>query len=90
MLDGTTAMPSSGHPASRMIAASLNELTGVWLAGRSRIGLPAASAGATLCETRLSGKLNGVMPATGPSGTRRTWATRPSFPGSQSSGTISP
>ena len=29
-------------------------------------GLPAASAGATLCATRFSGKLNGVMPATGP------------------------
>ena len=52
----------------------MSELIGVCDAGRSTIGLPAASAGATLCATRLSGKLNGVMPAIGPSGTRRTCA----------------
>ena len=33
-----------------------------------RIGLPDASAGATLCATRFSGKLNGVMPRIGPIG----------------------
>ena len=90
VVDGTTAMPSSGQPASSTICASLSALIGVWLAGRTTIGLPAASAGATLCATRLIGKLNGLMPAIGPSGMRRTWATRPSLPGIQSSGTISP
>ena len=64
--------------------------TGVCVAGRTMMGSPDANAGATLCETRFSGKLNGVMPATGPSGTRRTYASRPSSPGSQSSATISP
>jgi hypothetical protein len=51
-----------GPAASSTICASLSALIGVWLAGRSTIGLPAASAGATLCETRLSGKLNGADP----------------------------
>src|SRR5437870_1629320 len=80
--DGTPAIPSSGHPDSSTIRASLSALIGVWLAGRSTIGFPAASAGATLCETRLRGKLKGLMPAIGPSGTRRTCAIRPSEPGS--------
>ena len=87
VVDGTTAIPSSGQPASSTICASFSALIGVWLAGRTTIGLPAASAGATLCATRLSGKLNGEMPAIGPSGTRRTWPVRPSVPGSQSSWT---
>ncbi len=90
VVEGTTAIPSAGQPASSTICASRSDESGVWLAGRSTIGFPAASAGATLCETRLSGKLKGVIPATGPSGTRRTCATRFSVPGSQSSGTISP
>jgi hypothetical protein len=49
------------------------------------IGAPAAIAGATLCATRLSGKLNGAMPSTGPRGTRRTSAIRPVAAGSVSS-----
>ena len=39
---------------------------GVALAGFTTMGAPTASAGATLCATRLRGKLNGVMPSTGP------------------------
>ena len=46
-------------------------------AGLSTIGAPTAIAGATLCATRFSGKLNGAMPSTGPCGTRRTSAIRP-------------
>ena len=44
--------------------------------GAYRVGLrvlslqPAAMAGATLCATRLSGKLNGVMKPQAPTGTR--------------------
>jgi hypothetical protein len=87
---GTTAIPPSGQPASSTISPSRSALAGVCDAGRTMIGFPAASAGATLWTTRLSGKLNGEMPTIGPSGTRRTWAVRPSMPGVQSSGTISP
>ena len=45
------------HAASRAASA---------LAGLTTIGAPTASAGATLCATRFTGKLNGVMPRTGP------------------------
>ncbi len=43
---------------------------GVRLAGFSTNGQPAASAGATLCAARFSGKLNGEMNEHGPTGTR--------------------
>ena len=36
--------------------------------GLSTMLQPAAIAGATLCAARLSGKLKGLMPATGPIG----------------------
>ena len=38
--------------------------------------MAAAIAGATLCATRFSGKLNGVIARTTPAGTRRTKASR--------------
>ena len=40
------------------------------------IGAPTANAGAILCATRLTGKLNGVIASTGPSGNRLINATR--------------
>ena len=40
--------------------------SGVADAGFTTIGAPTASEGATLCATRFSGKLNGVIPSTGP------------------------
>jgi hypothetical protein len=43
----------------------------VVLAGLTTIGAPTASDGATLCATRFSGKLNGVIPSTGPIAKRR-------------------
>ena len=54
------------------------------------IGLPDAMAGASLCATRLTGKLNGVIPRTGPMGNLRVNATRPSFPAVKSAGVTSP
>lgn len=48
------------------------------------IGAPTAIAGATLCATRFSGKLNGAIPSTGPRRTRRTRAIRPVAAGSVS------
>ena len=67
-----------------------DEQSGVWGAGFSTIGHPAAIAGATLCATRLSGKLNGVIPAIGPSGNGLTMPHRPAVYSCQSSGRYSP
>ena len=63
---------------------------GVWLAGFSTTGQPAAMAGATLCTTRFSGKLNGAMAPTTPMGTRNVNPSLPSPGAPASSGTISP
>ena len=43
-------------------------MSGSFDGGLSTMLQPAAIAGATLCAARLSGKLNGLMPATGPIG----------------------
>ncbi len=81
--------PSSAA-ASVTSAPTLSPLSGVAEAGLTTIVLPAASAGATLCATRLKGELNGVIAATGPIGKRRTSPSRPCPAGTPSSGTISP
>ena len=64
--------------------------SGVLGAGLSTTGAPTAIAGATLWATRLSGKLNGLIASTGPLGTRRTYAIRPSAAASVSSRSTSP
>ena len=69
---GTTLTPPAGTPARCRISASSSAGEGVWEAGLSTIGHPAATAGASLCATRLSGKLNGVIPTTTPTGKRRS------------------
>jgi hypothetical protein len=58
--------------------------------GLSTIGLPDAMAGAILCSARLSGKLNGEIPAIGPIGNRLTTPNRPLEEGRRSSGITSP
>ncbi len=63
---------------------------GVWLAGFSTTGHPAAMAGASLWATRLSGKLNGLMAPTTPIGRRSVKPSLPSPAADASSGTISP
>ena len=87
---GTTLTAPSGSPASTRRCPRVSALNGVLLAGLSTIGFPAAMAGASLCATRLRGKLKGEMAATGPSGTRRVIATRPSPCGARSIGSHSP
>ena len=62
----TTSSTPSGSPASASVRASATAVSGVRSAGLSTTVLPAARAGATLCATRLSGKLNGVIAATTP------------------------
>ena len=51
------------RPAARPSSSADSGVAG---AGLSTIGAPTAIAGATLCATRLSGKLNGRCPSTGP------------------------
>ena len=70
-LTGSTWYMPLGRSVSSKNSASRSAPIGVALAGFTTIGAPTASAGATLCATRFSGKLNGVMPSTGPIGNRR-------------------
>ena len=60
-----------GRSVSAKNSARRSEPIGVALAGFTTIGAPTASEGATLWATRFSGKLNGVIPRTGPIGNRR-------------------
>ncbi len=57
-------------PSGRLVSAnsspSSRAPSGVALAGFTMIGAPTPSAGATLWATRLTGKLNGAIPSTGP------------------------
>ena len=71
-LTGSTWYMPFGRSVSAKNSARRSEPIGVALAGLTTIGAPTASDGATLCATRLSGKLNGVMPSTGPIGNRRS------------------
>ena len=57
-----------GSPASASVSASSPAVSGVRSDGLWTTAQPAASAGATLCSTRFSGKLNGVIAATTPNG----------------------
>ena len=70
--DGPTSTLSQpgGSPASCSSSASRSAESGVCDAGFSTTAHPAASAGAILCATRLSGKLNGLIAPTTPIGTR--------------------
>jgi hypothetical protein len=86
----TTFSQPRGRPASSSTPARARAVSGVTGDGLSTTGQPAATAGATLWHTRLSGKLNGVTAATTPNGTRLTRPRRPSPRGLASSGTISP
>ena len=61
---------SAGAPASKRISVSFSAERGVSVAGLMMTELPAARAGPTLCATRFSGKLNGLIAATTPTGTR--------------------
>ena len=86
----TTFSHPGGSPASVSSSASRSAESGVCAAGFRTTAHPAASAGASLCATRLSGKLNGVIAPTTPSRRRRV---KPSFPSPArvpSIGTISP
>ena len=80
----------SGTPAASMISPTVSITRGSLDGGLSTIGLPDAMAGAILWTARLSGKLNGLMPAIGPIGNRRVMPTRSLLAGIRSSGITSP
>ena len=67
----------AGRPPPR-VSARKSADNGVADAGLSTTAQPAASAGATLCATRLSGKLNGEIAPTIPIGSRSVNASFPS------------
>ena len=68
----------AGSPASCSSPARKSAESGVAEAGLRTTGQPAASAGAILCATRLSGKLNGEIAPMTPIGTRIVNASFPS------------
>src|SRR3990172_12161814 len=61
----------SGTPDFSTISATVSIVSGSFDGGLRTIELPAAIAGASLCAARLSGELNGLLAAVGPSGERR-------------------
>ncbi len=85
----TLSMPS-GRPAPAMTSASKSALNGVWLAGLSTTAHPAPSAGASLWAVRFSGKLNGDIAPTTPTGRRTVNPRCPTPVGDASIGTTSP
>ena len=86
----TTLSQPAGSPACVSSSASRSADSGVCDAGLRTTAQPAASAGATLCATRLNGKLNGEIAPTTPIGTRSVSATLPVPAGDASIGTTSP
>ena len=86
----STFSQPGGRPASVSSSASRSAENGVCDAGFSTTAQPAASAGAILWATRLSGKLNGEIAPTTPIGRRSVKASFPSPACEASIGTISP
>jgi hypothetical protein len=86
----TTLSQPGGKPASVSSSASRSADSGVTPAGLSTTAQPAASEGAILCATRLSGKLKGEIAPTIPIGVRSVKASLPSPARVPSIGTTSP
>jgi hypothetical protein len=73
----TTFTTPAGMPASSAIRWSSTAVSGVNSAGFSTSVLPAASAGATFHEAIVSGKFQGTISPTTPSGSRKVMSTPP-------------
>ncbi len=73
----TTFTTPSGTPASSAIRSNSMAVSGVSSAGFRTIVLPAASAGAIFHEAIVSGKFQGVIRPTTPSGSRKVMSTPP-------------
>ena len=66
----TTFRTPGGMPTSWAISASARAVSGVWLAGLMITVLPQARAGATFQVASSSGKFQGTIAATTPTGSR--------------------
>ena len=73
----TTLSTPAGPPASRKSLARVTGTDGSCSEGLRMKALPAASAGPAFHSGIMAGKLNGVMPATTPSGWRTEWTSTP-------------
>jgi hypothetical protein len=73
----TTSTTPSGMPASSAICAKRSAVSGVSSAGLRTTVLPAARAGASFQAAIVSGKFQGVMSPTTPSGSRTVSPTPP-------------
>src|SRR5947208_16363008 len=80
-----TLKTPSGSPASRRSSATQSEADGSFSDGLSTKQFPDAIAGAHIHMGTIAGKLNGVMPATTPSGCRIEQTTIPADDRSESS-----
>ena len=89
-LIGRMLTAPAGRPASATISPTVSIVRGSFDGGLRTIEQPAAIAGASLWAARLSGKLNGLIAATGPIGKGRVMPIRPFEDGRRSSGIISP
>ena len=86
----TTFSQPAGNPASVSSSARRSADRGVCEAGFKTTAQPAASAGAILCATRLSGKLKGEIAPTIPMGCLNVKASFPDPAGEASIGMTSP
>ena len=73
----TTLNTPSGRPASCQSRASISDAEGTFSLGLSTKALPQAMALAHIHSGTMAGKLNGVIPATTPSGWRSEWTSTP-------------
>ena len=80
----------AGSPASCSVRARRSAESGVFSAGLSTTGHPAAIAGASLWATRLSGKLKGLIAPTTPTGSRIVKASLPAPEALEAIGTTFP
>src|SRR2546427_309556 len=82
--------PSGGSPASSRISVSRSADSGVSVAGLSTTAFPPARAGPTLWQTRVSGKLNGLVPTPTPHGPRIVTPNLPRPSAAPSTAAVSP
>ncbi len=73
----TTFTTPSGSPASSTSFSNSSAVSGVSSAGFSTSVLPAASAGAIFQQAIVSGKFQGTISPTTPSGSRKVMSTPP-------------
>ncbi len=71
----TSAIISAGRPAASRVRTNRTAVSGAFSEGLTITLLPVATAGTTLVTTWLSGRLNGVMAQTRPSGSGRVRAS---------------